>query len=116
LQRTEEKPDKPTFLKDLKTYVDGVRMSIVENILLVDDNLYKILLSDPHNIVLPQSLKGDKEDNYFSEHLCLWLDHLFKSNKVVLHYVKNHPLVGCQSPKDLMSSEGLVIVKGLIQV
>jgi len=86
--------NKPIFFKELAAFVHFVGLSSLENILLIDDSQFKNLMNDPHNTIFPLSFSSNLDDNYLKLHLVPWLDGLFKSNEVVLDYVKNNLLFG----------------------
>ena len=104
--------DKPIFLKDLSAYARIAGLSCIEDVLLIDDSLVKNLNNSPHNTIFPRSWCGDQHDIFLDVHLLPWLQRLFKSNEVVLMFVKNNPLFSDQSPMDALSREAFNILKG----
>ena len=88
--------EKPVFLKNLKVYAKLLGLETIEDVLLVDDGPEKNLLNDVHSVVHLPTWSGDKEDRFITMQLQLRLEGLFRSNVVVIDYVKRVPLPGGQ--------------------
>jgi len=61
--------NRSVFLKELVEFVHFVGLSSLENILLIDDSLFKNLMNDPHYVGFPPPFFGDLDDNYLKLHL-----------------------------------------------
>lgn len=105
-------PDKPFFLKDLKTLAKLLELNSLDAVVLVDDSPLKNLMNDRHSAIFPRTWQGDMRDMFLLGVLVPWLADLFKSNDPVPKHVQNNPLFHGQSPVDPLGGLGNLILEG----
>ena len=105
--------DKPFFLKNLFEVAKLMRLETVEDVLLANDSPKENLLNDVHSVVHFVTWFGDNGDRFITMHL-LWLKGLFKSNEVVIEYMRQAWLLGGQLPEDQKSDLAIKILKDVL--
>jgi hypothetical protein len=88
-----------------------MKLQNTEDVLLVDDSPIKNLLNDSYSAVHPPSWHGEEEDTFLDVNLKPWFQGLFRSNVVVIEYVRCNPLPGGAYPKDKLGRLAFNVLK-----